>query len=132
MRRTAAATVAESQLTGIGIIWKDLSIYVALELGLGSYPGDTPQSVWPYIANPLYPWHSQALAYQGTAYVCAASYQLGDDASIGNHNFEIIGVFAGTGVNGVDADPALVINDFLTNAQYGCDGEKLQPAGEDA
>ena len=27
---------------------------------------------------------------------------------------------AGTGVNGIDADPALVIQDFLTNAQYGC------------
>ena len=40
-------------------------------------------------------------------------------ADIGNHNFEIIGVLAGTGVNGIDADPAQVIYDFLTNAQYG-------------
>ena len=39
--------------------------------------------------------------------------------TIGNHNFEIIGVLAGTGVNGVDADPAQVVNDFLTNPQYG-------------
>ena len=40
-------------------------------------------------------------------------------ASIGNHNFEIVGPLAGTGVNGIDADPAQVIYDFLTNAQYG-------------
>ena len=31
-----------------------------------------------------------------------------------------IGILAGSGVNGIDADPALVIQDFLTNAQYGC------------
>ena len=49
--------------------------------------------------------------------------------TIGNHNFEIIGVLAGTGVNGVDADPAQVINDFLTNAQYGAG---FDPASIDA
>ena len=40
-------------------------------------------------------------------------------ADIGNHNFEIIGALAGTGVNGIDADPARVVNDFLINPQYG-------------
>ena len=39
--------------------------------------------------------------------------------TIGNHNFEIVGLLAGTGVNGVDADPAQAIADFLTNPQYG-------------
>jgi hypothetical protein len=102
--------------TGIGIIWKNLGIYVPEELGLGSYPGSTPQQVWPYLAA-VYPWN--ALAYQGTAYLWGAGYNLGDSASIGNHNVEIYGPFAGTGANGIDADPALVINDFLTNAQYG-------------
>ena len=72
--------------------------------------------MWSYLAA-TYP--GEALAYQGTAYVAAANYQLGGAASIGNHNFEIVGVLAGTGVNGIDADPAQVIYDFLTNAQYG-------------
>ena len=44
---------------------------------------------------------------------------LGDNASVGNHNFEVIGIFAATGQNGIDADPARVIYDFLTNPQYG-------------
>jgi hypothetical protein len=111
---------------GIGIIWKDLAIYTALELGLGSYPGVTPQPVWPYLAS-TYPYN--ALAYQGTAYLWGAGYNLGDSASIGNHNVEVYGPFAGTGANGIDADPALVINDFLTNAQYGAG---FNPASIDA
>jgi hypothetical protein len=111
---------------GIGLIWKDLAIYVALELGLGSYPGSTPQPVWPYLAA-IYPYN--ALAYQGTAYLWGAGYNLGDSASIGNHNVEVYGPFAGTGVNGIDADPAQVIYDFLTNAQYGAG---FDPASIDA
>ena len=121
---------------GVGLIWKNLSIYYAPELGLGSYSGTTPQRVWPYLAT-FYP--GNALAYQGTAYLWGGGYDLGDSASVGNHNVEVYGPFAGSGVNGIDADPALVINDFLTNAQYGCgfnpasiDGSTLFGSGADA
>ena len=102
---------------GIGFIWKDLSVYVDFELGLGCFRGTTPQEVWHYLAA-FYPYN--ALAYQGTAYLWGAGYNLGNSAAIGNHNVEVYGPLAGTGVNGIDADPALVIQDFLTNAQYGC------------
>lgn len=108
--------LCEGPISGTGLIWKDLSIFVALELGLGVFVGTTPQIVWPYLAE-FYPFN--ALAYQGTAIAWGAGYNLGDSAAIGNHNFEIIGILAGTGANGIDADPALVLNDFLTNAQYG-------------
>lgn len=118
--------LCEGPIGGVGLIWKDLAIYVPLELVMGIENGTTPQTVWPYLAA-LYPYN--ALAYQGTAYAWAAAYNLGASASIGNHNFEIIGVLAATGINGVDADPALVIYDFLTNAQYGAG---LAPASIDA
>ena len=108
--------LCEGPIAGIGFIWKDQSTYTLSQLGLTFFNGATPQSASGYLAS-TYP--TQSLAYQGTSYVCAANYNLGANASIGNHNFEIIGRFAGTGVNGVDADPALVINDFLTNPQYG-------------
>ena len=108
--------VCEGPINSIGWVYKDQSIDTLLSLGLGNYNGTTPQSAWPYLAA-LYP--SQALAYQGTAYVWGAGYNLGDAASIGNHNFEVLGVLYGTGANGRDADPAQVIYDFLTNAQYG-------------
>jgi len=118
--------LCEGPIAGVGLIWKDLAIYLPLELGMGIENGTTPQAVWPYLAA-LYPYN--ALAYQGTAYAWAAGYNLGDTASIGNHNFEIIGILAGTGVNGIDADPAQVIYDFLTNAQYGAG---FDPASIDA
>jgi hypothetical protein len=109
--------LCEGPIAGVGLIWKDLSIYVPLEIGLGIFNGTTPQEVWPYLAA-IYPFN--ALAYQGTAIAWGAGYNLGDSAAIGNHNFEIVGILAGSGANGIDADPALVIQDFLTNAQYGC------------
>ena len=108
--------LSEGPISGIGVIWKDQATYTLSELGLTFFNGTTPQTTWGYLSS-VYP--NQALAYQGTAYACAASYQLGSSANIGNHNFEIVGVLAGTGVNGIDADPALVISDFLTNPQYG-------------
>ena len=108
--------LCEGPISGIAQIWKNQSVYTLASLGLTFFNGTTPQAVWGYLAS-TYP--TQDLAYQGTAYVSAASYALGDSADVGNHNFEIVGLLAGTGVNGIDADPAQVINDFLTNPQYG-------------
>ena len=108
--------LCEGPIAGLGYIWKGQSTYTLAGLGLTLFPGTTPQSPWGYLASNV---PNEALSYQGTAYVCAANYNLGSSASLGNHNFEIIGVLAGTGVNGVDADPARMIYDFLTNAQYG-------------
>ncbi len=85
-------------------------------VGLTLFDGAAPQAVWGYLsAN--YP--QQALTYPGIAYVCAASFNLGASASIGTLNLEVQGRFKGTGANGIDADPAQVVADFLTNAQYG-------------
>jgi Putative phage tail protein len=132
---TAAVILAlcEGPIAGIGSVWKNQSTYTLSSLGLTLFTGSTPQAEWSYLAS-AYP--SQALAYQGTAYVCAANYSLGDAAVLDNHNFEIEGLRYGTGFGQlqynasdqigtgsgysfVDADPALIISDFLTNAQYG-------------
>ena len=128
--------LCEGPVSGIGAIWRDQSTYTLAELALTFFDGSTPQTTWGYLsAN----YSVEALAYQGTSYVCAASYALGDNANIGNHNFEIVGMLAGTGVNGVDADPAEVISDFLANPQYGAgfsgasiDATTLYGSGGDA
>ena len=108
--------LCEGQITGVGNIWQDNTTTNPVALGLTVYNGSTPQTTWGYLTS-SYP--SQAIAYQGTAFVCAASFNLGTSASLGNFNFEVYGVYPGTGVNGIDADPAWVIYDFLTNSQYG-------------
>ncbi len=108
--------LCEGPIVGINQIWKNQSVYTLSELDLTLFTGTDPQSPWSYVTTN---YSSQALCYEGTAYVCAANYGLGDDATLDNHNFEVQGLQYGTGINGLDADPALVVNDFLTNAQFG-------------
>jgi hypothetical protein len=109
--------LCEGPINAIGYVWKDLGVYGLEQLGLGYFRGSTPQSAWPYL-EAIYPYN--ALAYQGTAYVWGAGYNLGNAAAIGNHNFEVFGPLSGSMFHGIDdADPAQVIQDFLTNAQYG-------------
>jgi hypothetical protein len=108
--------LCEGPIEGINQIWRGQSDYTLAQLGLSLFLGNTPQAPWSYlVAN--YP--NQALAYQGTAYVAAAGYALGDSATLDNHSFEVQSAFYGTGTNGLDADPSQVINDLLTNQQYG-------------
>lgn len=85
-------------------------------IGATLFNGTTPQAVWGYLAAT---YASEALAYPGTAFVAAAGFNLGQSASIGTLNFEVEGRLFGTGANGLDADPAQVIADFLTNPLYG-------------
>ena len=119
--------ISRTVRTASAYIWKDLAIYVPLELGLGIYPGDDAAGASGPIWRRSTP--TTALAYQGTAYALGRRLQprrLGLDRQ---PQFRDLRAFAGTGVNGVDADPALVIYDFLTNAQYGAG---LNPASIDA
>ncbi len=125
--------LCEGPIAGINQVWKNQSVYTLSSLGLSLFTGTTPQTAWSYLAT-AYP--SQALAYQGCAYVCASDYSLGDSATLDNHNFEVQGFRYGSGYGQlqynaadatgsgagyafVDADPALIVSDFLTNAQYG-------------
>ncbi len=84
----------EGPIVGINTIWKNESLYTLAGLGLSLFTGTDPQSPWSYVSS-AYP--SQALAYEGTAYVCAENYSLGDSATLDNHNFEIMGLRYGTG-----------------------------------
>jgi hypothetical protein len=133
--------LCEGPIVGINTIWKNESLYTLAGLGLSLFTGTDPQSPWSYVSS-AYP--SQALGYEGTAYVCAENYSLGDSATLDNHNFEVMGLRYGTGYGQIpytsetgsyeyglvagnpapatgyyDADPALCIEDFLTNAQFG-------------
>jgi hypothetical protein len=139
--------LCEGPIDTIGLVWKGQSFYTFAETGFVLFTGATPQTPWSYVTSTD---PSQALGYEGTAYVCAANYSLGDSATLDNHNFEVAGlrfgtgysqlqyvlnagyyVSAGTGTNYgfVDADPALIVSDFLTSAQFGVG---FQGAGIDA
>lgn len=86
--------------------------------GLSSVPdtlfvGTASQAPWPFL-------HQQPYAY--TAYVAGHNVDLGPTPVLPNWRFEVIGHLAGTvpGSGPIDdVNPADIVNDFLTNPQYG-------------
>jgi hypothetical protein len=82
-----------------------------------------PQTPWGYL-QAFFP--GQALGYNGLAYVGAYNYNLGSSPNLPQFSFVLGGVtgvgnsiWDGNVVTYYDSDPALIIQDFLTNAQYG-------------
>lgn len=112
--------LCEGPIGAVRSVWQNSTItgldYVLSMRGQQFFSGATPQSVWSYLSSDF---PSQALSYGGTAYVADYAIDLGSSASLSSYSFELLGVLSETGFNGNDADPALVIQDFLTNAQYG-------------
>lgn len=109
--------VCEGPISAINQVYQTSITPITLaQAGLSLMEGYLGQSVWSFLTS-NYP--SEALAYTGIAYLYAQNYDLGPSATIGSNSLVVNGPLYGTGFNGVDADPAQVINDFLTNAQYG-------------
>ena len=107
---------------GIEQIWVDQTVYAAgtglAKLGLTVQPGSAGQPVWSYLAS-NYP--AEALSYACTCILYNSSYQLGSSAALPNHSFETAGPLAYTAPEWTtegDANPADIIDDFLTNPQY--------------
>lgn len=117
--------LCENKIKDIGIIWRDreqivpkteggLQLKPIDQLGFELFDGDH-NPVWGYLPS-KHP--DQALHYPFLGYVACANYDLGGSASLSNHNFEVISdiTFSETIQ---DANPADVIEDFITNPRYG-------------
>ncbi len=105
---------------GFGLLWYNKTV-TTLEGGTGiSYTatGADGQNADPYWAA-NYP--NNAIGYSGTAFFTGDQYQLGASPALPNFNVEIVGLEAGTAPNGVDANPAAVVKDLLTNPRYGAE-----------
>lgn len=85
------------------------------QLGLSFAPGHPGQGAWSHLSN-SHP--DEALGYSSTAYVYSAAFQLGSNAGMSNHTFELDGKLQ-FGGEVVDANPADIVYDLLTNVQYG-------------
>lgn len=112
-------------------IWKDKSKMnaattpnVISKLKSGSawafFKGTTPQDPWGYMVT-AHP--DQALGYPGIAHADIANYDLGQTNTLGQHSFEIQALRWNTAKGGatgaLDADPALIITDFLSDPVFG-------------
>ena len=117
--------LCENKIKDIGIIWRDKEQIVAKteggvqlqpidQIGFELFNGDR-NPVWGYLAS-KHP--DEAVHYPFLGYVACANYDLGGSASLANHTFEVMSdiTFSNT-IH--DANPADVIQDFITNPRYG-------------
>lgn len=95
--------LCEGQVSGIGKMWKDKSLYQYPngDIGLTFFDGKADQKPWAYVAG-KHP--DKALAYPGLAYM-AGVIDLGDGGSMPSYNFEVKGKLLETG-DGIDVNPA--------------------------
>uniref|UniRef100_UPI003008A3CF phage tail protein n=1 Tax=Acinetobacter ursingii TaxID=108980 RepID=UPI003008A3CF len=117
--------LCENKIKDIGIIWRDKEQIVTKteggvqlkpidQIGFELFDGDH-NPVWGYLASKH---QDEAVYYPFLGYVACANYDLGGSAALSNHNFEVISdiTFSET-IH--DANPADVIEDFITNPRYG-------------
>lgn len=103
--------ISEGQIQGIGKVWIDNKLHETNDV-FTVFNGSYSQTPWGYLTTN----HAEnALNYRGIAYVAVANYNLGSSANLPNHSLEVKGVLS----DSVDANPADVINDYLTNPHYG-------------
>ncbi|HWR15176.1 MAG TPA: phage tail protein [Terriglobales bacterium] len=87
----------------------------ATKLSLSLFTGDLGQAPWGYMSS-KHP--DRALGYSGMAYVASSAFDLGSSASLPNYSYEVAGLLQfGAGI--VDANPADVVNDIITNPYHG-------------
>src|SRR5215471_346382 len=95
-------------------VWASAEVTTFGQLPLVAYLGANGQA-----ADPIYAaLGAEPIHYSGTAHVVAAPMDLGASPVIPNISFEVTGYFAGT-LGSADANPALVVEHFLTDPQRG-------------
>ena len=99
-------------------IWRDKEKFASpADLRLELAKGEHDQPVWPHLLQGKN--LPQAIAYSDTAYLRSPNYQLTNSAQVYSHNFEVDGKL-GYSASIPDANPADILQDLLSNPNYGC------------
>jgi hypothetical protein len=114
------AGLCQGPVNGFGEIWYNKTVTTflgapGLSFAAVGSDGQATDSYW----TSNYP--SNAVNYSGTAFFTADQYPLGSSPALPNFNIEVVGMEAGTAPNGVDANPANIVTDLLTNPRYGAE-----------
>src|SRR5215468_6311274 len=108
--------LCQGPIAGIGTVWWDKNIGALSSLPAAVYLGNDGQAADPYWQT----YHpAKALGYSGTAIIVANNFAMGNTATLPNFSFEVQGLLSLSGTNGLDANPAAMVADFLTNPRYG-------------
>ncbi|MBN6539624.1 phage tail protein [Acinetobacter pittii] len=117
--------LCENQIKKIGLIWVDKEQYIPkLEGSITLDPIDQLKfELYDGNNNPPWGWlvskhPDQAINYPFLGYVACANYEMGNSASLSNHNFEVISTIT-LSESIDDANPADVIEDFITHPRHG-------------
>ncbi|MBI0422125.1 hypothetical protein I7H67_04835 [Acinetobacter sp. ACIN00229] len=117
--------LCENQIKKIGLIWVDKDQYITkLEGSITLDPIDQLKfELYDGNNNPPWGWlvskhPDQAINYPFLGYVACANYEMGNSASLSNHNFEVISTITLSETID-DANPADVIEDFITHPRHG-------------
>jgi hypothetical protein len=108
--------LCEGPIAAIGTVWKDKDLSSLAALGLTSFLGNSPQSVWSYLSASF---PAAAIPYDRTAFVAHAAFELGGSASLPNLTFEVTGLVPFDIGTVDDAEPAAILSDYLTNSAHG-------------
>jgi hypothetical protein len=109
--------LCEGQINSLGTYWVDKEKHTSLsDLSLTLFSGAGSQSVWSYLTTNF---PSQAIPYDHTAYIAAASMDLGSSASLPNLSFEVRGLQCFT-PSSFDAEPSDILIDYCTEPNHGC------------
>ena len=108
--------LCQGPISGIGTVWWDKNVGTLGSIAATLYSGADGQAADAYWASVH---AAEALGYSGTANVVANNFNLSTTPTLPNFSFEVIGVASASGVNGLDANPAAIVTDFLTNPRYG-------------
>lgn len=116
-----AMSLAIGQVTDVRRAWIGKNRYdsftaVAEAMNCVLFDG-TPwadQAEWPWMRT-THP--SESLYYNKIAYLGTPRYDLGNEPYVTNHSFEVCGKGASSTV--LDAEPGLIVNDFLLDKFYG-------------
>ncbi|MFX8857949.1 phage tail protein [Acinetobacter baumannii] len=117
--------LCENQIKKIGLIWVDKEQYVPKQEGSISLDPIDQLKFELFDGNNNPPWGwlvsrhpEQAINYPCLGYVACANYEMGNSASLSNHNFEVISTITLSETID-DANPADVIEDFITHPRHG-------------
>ncbi|MDC4566414.1 phage tail protein [Acinetobacter baumannii] len=117
--------LCENQIKKIGLIWVDKDQYIPKQEGSITLDPIDQLKFELYDGNNNPPWGwlvskhpDQAINYPFLGYVACANYEMGNSASLSNHNFEVISTITLSDTID-DANPADVIEDFITHPRYG-------------
>lgn len=115
--------LCEGPIDDISDVWRQLYVKQAYGLFAARYAsseflGTYTQTPWSYMVT-KHP--TEALAYRGIAYIGIPNYDLGAQPQVPQHNVQVNAVLYNTAVNHTspDAEPAAMVDDFLTNVNYG-------------